>query len=309
MRNPFKNNQLTINEIVQWKLNPLINPRTGKTIKQNGGTYQIIESVYKKSKSEVDKLVSIKVASNVKLKDSDNLEELNITKTPIDIEQVKINILNCIDDRDPISMNIFWEESTGTKKIVYPTDSYGQLVFYTDGNKMLRCLEKETLQYLLAYGLTVHPVTSEQLPQELFNDLDAVDLKKQEELKTVENIALDVFQYFAKISIFIDYEWFIALNKSSLLKFNYELKDFWFHNVSSTQKSMVSNAVILGKTNEDLEDETTEQIQKYLLGEIEQMLKCDKEEIKYMCNYIILGALGIVIPKIKELYPDFAFAF
>jgi len=28
-----------------------------------------------------------------------------------------------------------------------------------------------------------------------------------------------------------------------------------------------------------------------------------------MINYIILGALGIVIPKIKELYPDFAFGF
>jgi len=39
------------------------------------------------------------------------------------------------------------------------------------------------------------------------------------------------------------------------------------------------------------------------------MLKCDKEEIKYMVNYIVLGALGIVIPKIKELYPDFVFAF
>jgi hypothetical protein len=39
------------------------------------------------------------------------------------------------------------------------------------------------------------------------------------------------------------------------------------------------------------------------------MLKCEKEEIKYMINYIILGALGIVIPQIKELYPDFVFGF
>jgi hypothetical protein len=42
---------------------------------------------------------------------------------------------------------------------------------------------------------------------------------------------------------------------------------------------------------------------------MKQLLECDKEEFKYMINYIILGALGIVIPKIKELYPDFSFSF
>jgi hypothetical protein len=52
-----------------------------------------------------------------------------------------------------------------------------------------------------------------------------------------------------------------------------------------------------------------EEIQRYLLEQIRKMLKCEKEEIKYMINYIILGALGIVIPKIKEIYPDFAYGF
>lgn len=314
MRNPFKNNHLTIDELVQWKVNPLINPKTGKSIKVNGGTYQLIDSIYKKNKSEVDKIINQKVASSSTIKKDESntcitLDQNDNVSLIADIKRIKENILNSIDDRDPISMNLFWKEINGIKKIEYPEENYSQLVFYSDSKNMLRCLEKETLSYLKTYNLKVHPITSEVIPNELFDNLQLVDLNKIEEAKTIEDIALDVFQYFSKISIFIDYEWFIELDKDKLLKFNYELKDFWLQNVSDSQKKIVSDLPILSKSNEELGEKNKEEIQKYLLDEIKKMLQCEKEEIKYMVNYIILGALGIVIPKIKELYPDFAFAF
>ena len=36
---------------------------------------------------------------------------------------------------------------------------------------------------------------------------------------------------------------------------------------------------------------------------------CEDEGLKYMINYIIVGALSLVIPEIKENYPDFCFSF
>jgi hypothetical protein len=39
------------------------------------------------------------------------------------------------------------------------------------------------------------------------------------------------------------------------------------------------------------------------------LLNIEKDELKYMANYIIVGALGIVIPEIREMYPDFCFSF
>jgi hypothetical protein len=295
MRNPFKHNHLTINELVLWKQNPLINPKTGKAIKENGGTFQLIDSIYNKNKTKVDEILNNKVAC---FKSGEKIHT-----------SLKADLLNCIDDRDPISMNIFWKEIDGKKQIEYPEENFSQLVFYTDSKKLLRCFEKETLRYLKTYNIILHPITSEPIPSELFDNLNILDLNKLEEQKTVEDIALDVFQYFSKISIFINYEWFTELNKDKLLKFNYELRDFWLQNVSDNQKLVVSDEPILSMSNDDLDSKSIEEIQRYLLEEIRNMLKCEKEEIKYMINYIILGALGIVIPKIKELYPDFVFSF
>lgn len=300
MRNPFKHNHLTIIELVQWKQNPLVNPKTGKLIKENGGTYQIIDSIYKKNQIQVDEILYNKFACSKSGKESNTYVNISIIKT---------NILNCIDDRDPISMNIFWKEIDGKKQIEYLEENFSQLIFYTDSKNLLRCLEKETLRYLKTYNLTIHPVTTEVIPSQLFDNLEIIDLDKMKEEKTVDDIALDVFQYFSKISIFINYEWFIQLNKEKLLKFNYELKDFWIQNVSDSQKLSVSVEPILSMSNDDLDNKSVEEIQRYLLEEIKNMLECEKEEIKYMINYIILGALGIVIPQIKELYPDFVFAF
>ncbi len=287
MKNPFKNSPLTIEELVKWKNNSVVNPRTNKPIKNQGYIFKLINNSYNSNKSEVDKL-------------------FNDLNKIVDNETM---LLNCNEDRDLISMNLFWVEEDGIRKIVYPKDKIDQLIFYTDSNNIIRGFEKETIKYMKTYNLINHPISTEPIPEYILEQVDLIDITQIQNAKTLENIALDVFQYFSKISIFIDHQSFLNLNKKNLLKFHYELKDFWLKNFGPKERMTIHKAELFEQTEENLTNDSLENIQKYLLSQMEILLKCDIEEYKYMINYIILGALGIVIPQIKEMYPDFSFSF
>lgn len=267
MKNPFEKNPLTIHELNTWISNPLVNPRTGKPIKENNYIYKLILNSYNKLTEQ---------------------------------------LINCNEDRDPISMNLFWTEINGIRKVLYPLENINEIIFYIDNNQIMRGLEKETIRHLKIYNIKHHPVSMEPIPE---NILNLVELIECQSIKTLEDLALDVFQYFSKISIFIDYQSFLRLEKHKLIKFNFELRDFWFQNFDIQQRNNISNSPILSKTDSDLRNENVDNIKKYLLNQMEILLKCEIEEYKYMINYIILGALGIVIPEIREQYPDFVFAF
>lgn len=279
MKNPFKTNKLTIEELSMWERNPLVNPRSGNPIKKDGKTYKIISKSFEK------------------LKDI------------IHINAHLSKLMECVEDRDPISMNVFWTTNNDVKTIVYPIESMSQLVFYQDNNKLLHCMETKSLEYLKSYGILHNPVTMEPIPSSVFDNIKSIELDLSENINTVENIAFDVFQYFTKISIFIDYEWFLSLEKNQLIKLNYELGDFWEQNFTHEQKQKISSKSMFEKKNDILSDYNIVEIQKYLLDEMKILLECGEEDYKYMINYVILGALSIVIPKIKNLYPDFSFSF
>lgn len=289
MKNPFKNSPLSIEELVKWKQNPLINPRSSKLISEKGSIYKAISKAYNSSKEQVDKYFKETVKTNE--------------------DPRKALVLKCNEDRDVISMNLFWIEEDGIRKIVYPEKNFDDLVFYTDNKKLVRCFEKDSIRYMKTYGIKNHPVSTEIIPEDIFEQVIKYDITEITELKTIENKALDVFQYFSKISIFIDHESFINLSKKQLIKFNYELRDFWLQNFTIEQRKQISSSGVFTKVEEDFIPESLEDIQKYLLSQMEILLKCEIEEYKYMINYIILGALGIVIPQIKEMYPDFLFSF
>ena len=76
-------------------------------------------------------------------------------------------------------------------------------------------------------------------------------------------------------------------------------KPFWKKPLLITKKTI----------EQDLNDKDIKYIQNYLLNQIEILLTCPNENIKYMLNYIVVGGLSLVIPEIKEQYPDFCFAF
>lgn len=221
---------------------------------------------------------------------------------------LNMSLENCNDDRDPISMTIFWTETNGVRTIVYPKENIKDLVFYKDMKDRIMCLEKESLIYLKSYNIKSHPVTMEPFPENIFDNINSINMNQVIEDKSLKEIALDVFQYFSNISIFIDYNWFLKLNRNLLIKFNYEVRDFWLQNFTPEQRSSVSNTVF-SKHESDFVSYTIEEIQLYLLNQMKILLTTEKEDLKYMINYILVGALGIVIPDIKELYPDFDLAF
>lgn len=319
MKNPFKESPLSLKELVQWKNNHLINPRTKKPIKEEGNIYKLIKKSYNSNKSHVDKIISETELKQI-VTDNKTLDSMNEPKK-IKLEVTSINdttniessdktmILKCNEDRDLISMNVFWVEENGVRKIVYPEEQIDQLVFYTDSKNIVRGFEKETIRYMKTYNLINHPVSTEPIPEHVLAQVELVDITQIKNSKTLENLALDVFQYFSKISIFIDHEAFLSLSKKHLIKFNYELRDFWLQNFGPEQRMNIHDTEVFEKTEEDLNNESLENIQKYLLSQMEILLKCDVEEYKYMINYIILGALGIFIPQIKEMYSDFSFSF
>jgi hypothetical protein len=312
MKNPFKNNPLSLAELVKWKNNENINPRSGCKISVNGDLYKLIKKAYLKNKDQVDKME----LDNLQLDQNNNIDPILVEKNqesdlinkPFDLDP-NLYLKDCNEDRDPISMNLFWIESDGIRQVVYPPSDFKQLILYKDSKQLIRCFEIESLKYLKTYNMNTHPISCEQIPLEVFEGIDKMDISKIQNDKTLENMALDIFQYFSKISIFINYESFLSLDKSGLFKFNYELRDFWLQNFNKKQKNEISKETLLYKEQNDMEQDSLENIQKYLLGQLKILLSCEKEEYKYMINYIIVGALGIVLPEIKEMYPDFSFSF
>jgi hypothetical protein len=229
--------------------------------------------------------------------------------TEIFLKPLESNIICSVDNIDPISLNVFWEFNNEKKEVVYPKNKYKNLILYYDSMKHIRCFEKESLQYMKSYNVTKHPVTNDELPSYLFDNIEVIDIEAMRENDKIEDIAFSVFQYFSKISIFIDSDWFLKLEKPKLIKLYYEMKDFWLQNFSEMQRNDISNEIVFILSTEELDKMNLENIQKYLLNQMKMILKCEIEEYRYMINYIILGALGLFITEIKELYPDFSFNF
>jgi hypothetical protein len=149
----------------------------------------------------------------------------------------------------------------------------------------------------------------EEIPHEVFTRISAKNLEEEKKAKTLNEIALEIFQKFSTLSIFIDSEWFMDLDKEKLIKFNYEIGDMYKQNFSGLQLKEISNRILFSKGNHELETMSINEVQNYLLLDMDDLLSVKKEELKYMCNYLLVGSLSVVIPDIREMYPDFCFSF
>jgi hypothetical protein len=215
-----------------------------------------------------------------------------------------MNLLELIDNKDPISLTDFWIEENGEKKIVFPLENINKLVFYYDHNKILRCFEKESLSYLKTFNYYKHPITNDKIPKYVFKNIKQIKI-----IKTIDDLAFEIFQLLTKISIFIDYKLFMKLSKEQLIKFNYELKSFWNNNFTIEQRLEIYNNDNLFIYKDNLKNKNIIKIQEYILNDMKILLLCENIKYKYMLNYIIIGALTIVIPEIKKMYSDIHFDF
>ena len=277
----FVNNHVTHSELIKWKSNPILNPRTNRNIKEKGKIYKYLQHRY-----------------NI---------EFSILESSEKINENSYSLIDSVDDKDPISLAVFWIEESGKKKIIYSDISV--LILYKDSHNLIRCFERESLEYLKAHNINKHPITLDDIPEYVINKIKAKNLDEDKKLQTLNDLALEIFQKFSSLSIFIDSELFINLNKEKLMKFNYEIKDIYKQNFSQEQLKEISNKILFSKSNHELETMSIDEIKKYLLLEIDNLLSVKKEELKYMCKYILVGTLSIVIPVIREMYPDFCFSF
>ena len=66
---------------------------------------------------------------------------------------------------------------------------------------------------------------------------------------------------------------------------------------------------IFKKTSNMLNELSVEEIKNYILDQMKLLLDYNDMNLKFMLNYIILAGLSLVIPQIKDEYPDFLFSF
>ena len=278
----FNKNPITVNELLKWKNNPKINPRTNRKISKDGELYKYLSNEYNKHFPQIK--VNVDLRKDYKLEDS-------------------------VDDKDPITLNIFWKLQNNIKIVVY--ENMNDLIFYKDSHNLLRCFEKETLEYLKAHKISKHPVTQDEIPKEIFELVIEKNLEEERKQMSISEKAFEVFQKFSTLSIFIDSEWFLDLDKNKLKKFHYEASSFYKENLSDSQRTNISIDAdkLFNLSENEIDKLTLEQCQLYMLNNIDILLEVKKEELKYFINYILIGALGIVIPTISDLYPDFSFSF
>ncbi len=266
-------------EILKWSQNKFVNPRTKRKIKENGRVYSLLKKQY------------------------DEYFPDNYT------------YLDSIENMDPVSLQNIWIMKNGIKEFIYPKPE--NLIFYKDNNNNVNCFEKETIQYFKHHKINTHPVTLDIIPRYIFDQVDDIDGKNKDELliTTISQKALTIFQIFHNISIFINHEDFVNLNNDELDKLYYETLDFFNKNIPEEHQEIIRlNGNEAGKdifnmlpiVFKDLEFENK---QNYILDCFEFALNYKDENVIHMINYIILGGLSLVIPEIKEAYPDFCFQF
>ena len=272
MENILKNG-LSIQNLLDWNLNKEVNPRSQRKISKEGITYKNYLKTYQKI-----------FPNNYNFFDAEN--------------------------KDPVSLEIIWEERNNKKIFIYP--DYKNLILYKDENNMINCFEKVTINDFITHKIKVHPTTFAEIPDDI---LKSIDYKLVEIKKTVRERALEVFQIFLNLSIFIDREDFLNLNNNQLDKLYYETFDFFIQNLN---ENLINNIKEFGKTKNkyiynftvnEFSNFDVEKKQTILLDSFDILLSYEDEQIKSMSYYIILGGLSIVIPEIKKNYPDFSFSF
>ena len=267
----YNDKKPTILELMKWKRNDIINPRTNRKIKKDKILYNYLKSKY------------------------------------FEFFKDGYDFLDTIDNRDPITLKNFWILKDGEKKFIY--EDYNNLILYKDSLSNIRCIEKMSLEYLKYYKISKDPVTQSNIAKYIFNKVKDIKLKNNE---TFESKGLRVFNKFSNISVFIDYKKFINLDLRNLKKFNYEISDFYYKNLSIENRKLIDNNdgnSIFSLSNNNLDEKNRDFILNYLLDQIDIIISCKNENLKFMINYIVIGSLGIVIPEIKEQYPDFSFEF
>lgn len=267
----YNNHPVTINELMEWRRNKNVNPRTNKKIKETGKIYKTLNSEYNK-------------------------------RFPNGFDYLDSN-----DDKEPVTLNIIYEIKDNKKIFVF--EKPDDLVLYKEGN-IIRCLERTTIANLKKYNPynVVHPISSQPIPEEILNMVkESVNINM-----TIKEKAFDTFQKFSKVSIFVDHNDFIKLSDANLSKLYYELQEFYYVNLPPESRKIIDKeygTTYFNVDKVDFNNYNKNKKMEYIIYNIDNILNCEDEGLKFLINNIIIGALSLVIPKIKDEYGLFEYDF
>ncbi len=251
---------MDLHAIVKWYQNKNKNPITNKYIKTNGPLYNKFNENF------------MKIFPN------------------------GLCVIDSIEDRDPISLEIFWIEKNGIKEIVY--ENINDLILYKEDN-IIHCFEKNTIKYMKQNNLLNHPITMKPIPQNILNMFPIEQPKI-----TLDSIAMNIFTKFTEHSVFIDYTEFINLGSDMMNKLYYETQEFYNYNIPHEHliniKSFEMNKIEFNNMN-------LNKRKKYILECYEKLLNYN--DIQHLCICIMVGGLGIILESVKENYPDICYQF
>ena len=290
----FIKNPITITELMIWKRNKSINPRSKKSLILKSGKHNQVFNYIETKYNEVF--------------------------------PKGYDIFDSVDFRDPITLNIFYEEdqlNPNNKTLIY--DEIENLILYEEINtrnnqKLIRCFEKESLSYMKTFNMLEHPVSKLKIPDDILNCIETSKIDNSK--LTVEERSLQVFQKFTNISFGI-LTGDIKFNpEADVIKLNYEIKDFYIQNFSAEDRDLLeskfleqneyieNNRKLFFTLNKnDFSSKDLKFIQFYILDQLELLIDCKIDHLKYMANYIALGGLSLVIEEVKEMYENFQFNF
>jgi hypothetical protein len=247
---------ITIIDTMNWSQNKLFNPITKHRIKLNCKTYKLFENKYN------------------------------------EFFPNKYSFIDSIEDRDPISFELFYTTNNGIKHFIYK--NLEQLVLYQDDMMKVHCFEKTTLEHMKHYNISYHPITMEKIPDNIFNNTISINIDK-----SISDRIYNIFNSLTTISIFLNSELFLKLNNIKLDKLYYETRDFYLNNLST---EIIKKLNIFIKTTNEYNIMTFINKQEYIVNCYEILLK--NSGGNHMFYYIIVGGLSTVVSEIKELYPD-----
>lgn len=216
----------------------------------------------------------------------------------------KLELQNLVDHVDLISQDrLIVVDKKGNKKWVYP--DLDKIIFYQEDNN-IRAFTKFTISYLKRNNITEHPISKKKIPDHIFNFVENIPLEN-ENSQNLKNDCKIFFQKLSNHSIFINYENFLKLEVEQLEKLAYELREFYYQNLSLEQRKIIDK--IDGEQLFKNKPSDEQSLKKYLVNNMNSILDNIDKEMKIFSYYIIVGALSLVLNDVKEDYPDYSFSF
>lgn len=286
-----KSPKMAIQNIVDYLSNPNKNPLTKRKIKKGSKTQKNIDKFVRKATSSATSIQSF-IRRYLILQRFGKLREC--------YPYIGKPLLNEVD---PISLN----DLTNLSK-------YKIIIFNLDGKYV--GFEVETYQSMIRRNINICPYTRLPFSQKdvdnnvysvlLLCNLGVIETLERQLCLSIDKIAQEVFYDFSLNNIFLDPHVFLKLELMQLQKLHYELKDLFYKNTTSAQRSEISNEILFFESDNFTSDILL--YQRYLLENIKKVINPTNVNFKYHCIYIMLGGLTLVCQEYNE-YRNYIFDF